>query len=76
MADQPENKLVDKRVAHRYVRKNLLEEKEYERYLKTLPDLAERAVAVEASMDHSADEPDEGDEEDAAEATPPGTQPS
>jgi hypothetical protein len=51
MADPIENKLVDKRVAHRYVRKGILDEKEYERHLKTLPDLADQAVAVEASIE-------------------------
>jgi len=61
MADPIENKHVDKRVAHRYVRKGVVEEKEYERYLKSLPDLAEQALTVEASMegDDAADEPDE-----------------
>ena len=61
MADPIENKNVDKRVAHRYVRKGVVEEKEYERYLKSLPDLAEQALTVEASMegDDAADEPDE-----------------
>ncbi|HVO20958.1 MAG TPA: hypothetical protein VMU15_16975 [Anaeromyxobacter sp.] len=61
MADPIENKHVDKRVAHRYVRKSVVEEKEYERYLKSLPDLAEQALTVEASMegDDAADEPDE-----------------
>ena len=51
MADL-ENKLVDKRVAQRYVRKNLLDEKEWERHLKALPDLAEQAVPIEATMTH------------------------
>jgi len=61
MADPIENKHVDKRVAHRYVRKGVVEEKEYERYLKSLPDLAEQALTVEASMegDDAADQPDE-----------------
>lgn len=47
-----ENKLVDKRVAQRYVRKGLLDEKEYERHLKGLEDLAEQAVPVESEMEH------------------------
>lgn len=66
MADQPDNKLVDKRVAHRYVRKSLLDEKDYERYLKGLPDLADRAMPVEASIEHTdaggEDEEGEGGE--------------
>jgi hypothetical protein len=47
-----ENKLVDKRVAQRYVRKGVVDEKEHEKYLKSLPDLADQAVPVEASMTH------------------------
>jgi hypothetical protein len=52
MADQPENKTVDKRVAHRYLRKGVVDEKDYDRYLKSLPDLAEEAMPVEASIEH------------------------
>ncbi|HSN92520.1 MAG TPA: hypothetical protein VLS93_14910 [Anaeromyxobacteraceae bacterium] len=62
MADQPENKVVDKRVAVRYLRKGLLDEKDYERHLKSLPDLADDAMPVEASIEHAA--PDEDDEAD------------
>ena len=61
MADQPENKVVDKRVVVRYLRKGLLDEKDYERHLKSLPDLAGDAVPVEASIEH-VDEDDEADE--------------
>ncbi len=52
MADQPESKTVDKRVAHRYLRKGIVDEKDYERYVKSLPDLADQAVPVEASIEH------------------------
>jgi hypothetical protein len=52
MADTFENKLVDKRVARRYVRKGLLDEKDYERYLKSLPDVADQAVPVESEVEH------------------------
>ena len=58
MADQIENKQVDKRVAHRYVRKGVLDEKDYERHLKSLPDLTEQAMPIEALM-----EGEPGDEE-------------
>ncbi len=63
MADPIENKLVDKRVAHRYVRKGILDDKEYEKYLKSLPDLADQALTVEASMegDELDDEPEPGE---------------
>jgi hypothetical protein len=58
MADQIENRHVDKRVAHRYLRKGVLDEKDFERHLKTLPDLAEQAMPIEALM-----EGQDGDEE-------------
>jgi hypothetical protein len=54
MADAIDPKLVDKRVAPRYLRKGLLDEKQYEHYLKTLPDLQEQAEDVEAEFEPSA----------------------
>jgi len=59
MADTFENKLVDKRVVQRYVKKGLVDEKEYEQHVKKLPDLADQAVAVESEI-----EPVEGDDEE------------
>jgi hypothetical protein len=56
MADQIENKQVDKRVAHRYVRKGVLDEKDYERHLKSLPDLADQAMPIEALMEGEPDD--------------------
>lgn len=64
MADQLENKTVDKRVAQRYLRKGIVDEKDYEKYVKSLPDLAEQAMPVEASIEH--DELDDEDGEGAA----------
>jgi hypothetical protein len=52
MADQLDNRNVDKRVAHRYVRKGIVDEKDYEKYVKSLPDLADQAMPVEASIEH------------------------
>ncbi len=51
MADQHENKIFDKRVAHRYVRKGVLDEKDGEKHVKSLPDLADQAAPVEASIE-------------------------
>ena len=79
MADQPENKLVDKRVASRYVRKGVLDEKDYEKHLKTLPDLADQAMPIEVSMDSDDhDDLNDVEEEDEVEtATPaPGGEPA
>lgn len=61
MADQPSDRNIDKRVVHRYVRKGIVDEKEYEKHLKTLPDLAEKAAPVEASIE-GEDLDDEDDE--------------
>ncbi|MEI7705907.1 MAG: hypothetical protein WCK73_15065 [Deltaproteobacteria bacterium] len=52
MAETLENKLIDKRVAARYVRKGLLDEKDFERHLKALPDVADQAVPVESEVEH------------------------
>ncbi|HYD41818.1 MAG TPA: hypothetical protein VEB43_13400 [Anaeromyxobacter sp.] len=66
MADPIETKLVDKRVAHRYVRKGILDEKEWEKHLKGLPDLADKALPLEAEMDG-----DELDDEELEEPQAP-----
>jgi len=66
MADSIDSRLIDKRVSHRYVRKGVLDEKEFERHMKSLPDLADRAMPIEASMD--GDEVDDLDDEDDVEA--------
>jgi hypothetical protein len=59
MADTIENKIVDKRVAQRYIRKGLLDEKDYEQYLKRLPDVADQAVEIESEIEHVETEKDE-----------------
>jgi len=51
MPDDTERKLLDKRVAQRYIKKGRLDEKEWEKHLKTLPDLAAQAVPVESDLD-------------------------
>jgi hypothetical protein len=61
MPDQFENKHIDKRVVHRYVRKGVVDEKEYDRLQKGLPDLADQAMPIEASIE--IDDVDEGDAE-------------
>jgi hypothetical protein len=62
MADPIETRLIDKRVAHRYVRKGVLDEKDWEKHVKSLPDLADQALTIEASIeddDFDDDEPEE-----------------
>ncbi len=61
MADQFENKTIDKRVVVRYVRRNVIDEKDYEKHLKALPDLAEQAMPIESLMEGEPE--DDGDEE-------------
>jgi hypothetical protein len=41
---------LDRRVVERYLKKGLLDEKEYARYLKSLDDLAEQAGKVETEF--------------------------
>ena len=60
MADQFENRHIDQRVAHRYLKKAVIDEKDYEKHIKSLPDLADQAVAIESAMEG---EPDEGADE-------------
>ena len=40
----------DRRVVERYLKKGLLDEKEYARYLKSLEDLAEKAGSIETEF--------------------------
>jgi hypothetical protein len=48
-------KYLDRRVVERYIKKGVIDDKEYARLLKSLPDLAERAAKVETDFT-SADE--------------------
>jgi hypothetical protein len=50
MSDPFENKLVDKRVVHRYLKKGIVDEKEFDQHLKRLPDLVDKAVEVESEI--------------------------
>ncbi|MGC4122732.1 MAG: hypothetical protein QM765_50805 [Myxococcales bacterium] len=51
MTDSIDPKMLDKRVAHRFIKKGLLAEKEFDKHLKSLPDLAEKAAPVEATIE-------------------------
>jgi hypothetical protein len=46
----------DKRTAERYMRSGKLDEKEYEKHIKALPDLADKAQPVEVVMDEFFDD--------------------
>jgi hypothetical protein len=72
MADTLDPRLLDKRTAARYLRNGQLEEKSYERHLRSLPDLADRAATVEADLTAVSDDDDEevDDEEGSGEPAP------
>ncbi len=55
----------DKRTAERYLRQGILEEKAWEKHLKSLPDVSDKAAPVESTLDSDDfdDEDDVGDEE-------------
>lgn len=42
---------LDRRVVERYLKAGKLDEKEYQKYLKTLPDLAESASKVDTEFE-------------------------
>jgi len=62
MSEEIDRKLLDKRVAQRYLKKGRLDEKEWEKHLKALPDLAEQAVPIESALDPDLDDDPEPDE--------------
>jgi len=71
VADTLDPKHIDKRTYERYLRSGQLDEKAYEKHVKGLPDVAEKAVPVETSMLDEAldDELDEDmDDEEADES--------
>ena len=51
MAETFETKLIDKRVVTRYLRKGIVDEKEYASHLKALPDLEADALPVDAALE-------------------------
>jgi type II secretory pathway component PulK len=51
MTETFDNKVVDQRVVKRYLRKGIVDEKEYAAFLKALPDLEDQALSVDAAMD-------------------------
>lgn len=69
MPEDIDRKLIDKRVAQRYLEKGRLDEKDYDKYLKSLPDLSEQALPVESNLD--AEDLDDLDE---AAPTAPGAE--
>jgi hypothetical protein len=64
MAEPLDPKNIDKRTAARYLAQGELDDKAWERYLKSLPDVSEKAAQVETVMADTDDFlDDETDEE-------------
>ncbi|MFW5921599.1 MAG: hypothetical protein ACOCUS_07145 [Polyangiales bacterium] len=57
MADVPES-LVDRRVIERNIAKGLIEKKDYEKHLESLPDVADNAAEVELESGQAEQEGD------------------
>jgi len=53
MSEMTETKHLDQRVVARYIRRGKLDEKEFERHLKALPDLEDKAVPVESEFEEN-----------------------
>lgn len=51
MADSIDFDSVDKRIVSRLLKKGLLNEKDYEKHLKALPDLQEQSATIEATLE-------------------------
>jgi hypothetical protein len=62
MAEPLDPKFIDKRTASRYLTQGDLDEKVWERYLKSLPDVSDKAAPVETVV-ADADEERGGDQE-------------
>ena len=62
MADTLDSKFLDKRTVARYRDSGLLDEKVWEKHLKTLPDLASETIPVDTRMTSEPDADDEDDE--------------
>lgn len=53
-------RLVDKRIVERNLRKGLLKEADYAKYIAALPDVADKGEMVEYGHDTDEDDSDEG----------------
>jgi hypothetical protein len=61
MSEELDPKLLDKRTAERHMRNGKLDEKIWDKHLKTLPDVAEKAIPVESTMSDLDDDEDDGE---------------
>jgi hypothetical protein len=56
MADTVDPKMFDKRTAPRYREAGLLDEKVWEKHVKSLPDLSDDTLTVDTRMTHEPDD--------------------
>lgn len=68
MADTSDLSKLDKRTVERYLRNGTIDERTYEKFLKTLPDTAEKGDVISTQMFDEDEESgdDEGDEGETA----------
>ena len=64
MAEPLDPKNIDKRTAARYLTQGEVDEKAWDRYLKSLPDVSEKAAQVETVMADTDDFPDDDTDEE------------
>ncbi len=64
MAEPLDPKNIDKRTAARYLAQGELDEKAWDRYLKSLPDVSEKAAQVETVMADTDDDLDDTADEE------------
>ena len=64
MAEPLDPKNIDKRTAARSLAQGDVDEKAWERYLKSLPDVSEKAAQVETMMADTDDFDDDDDDEE------------
>jgi hypothetical protein len=62
MPEDLDPKNVDKRIADRHIRAGRLDEKAWDKYLKSLPDAGDKAAPVESTMSDDFDGDDDGEE--------------
>ena len=63
MAEPLDPKSIDKRTAARYLAQGEVDDKAWDRYLRSLPDVSEKASVVETVMADTDDFPDDDGEE-------------
>jgi hypothetical protein len=64
MAEPLDPKNIDKRTAARYLAQGEVDEKAWDRYLKSLPDVSEKAAQVETVMADADELLDDQDDEE------------